>query len=318
MAKRYFAFNTLAGVFRTSISPVESTLAGSFDATRVSQSILIGATTDYIKPPPKFLDGSTSITGTVYLRFDVRPHNGSNVACLILNNAGANAYRIVCSGGLVMQFQYWNGTAWTSLGATWNWADATRTTCMLKIVLGASFELYGGGTLLTSGSGMAGAASAVDEFQFRSAGTYYWSQVMCADYDIRDSLYYAAVVNGEGTYNTDGTGVYTDINETVLNDATAIQLPAAGNKRSFTKPAIAVPVGMQISGMVMNARGRIGGVIADGELFVKQGGTDGAPVTCAYSTAYEPRSAFFPTDPATAAPFSQAGYNSAEPAFEAI
>jgi hypothetical protein len=61
-------------------------------------------------------------------------------------------------------------------------------------------------------------------------------QLMCADYDIRDSHLFSKLPTANGTY-TDGTGHATDVGEAVLDDSTAIGLPAVGNKHTFTKAA---------------------------------------------------------------------------------
>jgi hypothetical protein len=315
MANQYFALNSLAGCFRSSSAVVETTTAGRFDSAYASNAILVPTGSDFAQVKGTFLDGSTSLSALFYLRFDANCSAFNSSAMVFMLNGGANAYRLLTTSGI--QVQYWNSgtSAWVNWGSAFS-PPTGLNTFVLKLTPNVGFELYQAGTLRASSAVVpTNGAAAVDEFRFQcgnNSSNYYYSQIMCADYDIRDSHYMPELANGEGTYNTDGTGAYTDINEAVLNDSNAVSLTASGQHRSFTKASITVPVGQQITGMVVNARGRIGGTVTDGKILCKQGANDTVSAGKSYNTGYEPRWHFFATDPTSGSPFTQTNYNSAE------
>lgn len=146
----------------------------------------------------------------------------------------------------------------------------------------------------------------------------YYSQVMIADYDLRDSRYKMDTISGTSASNTAGSGAYTDINESVLDESTAASVTASGDKRGFTHTGITVPSGYIIGAMVVNARGRATGAVTDGKLGVRQGGTNYSSAGRTYNGGYEPRTHILDNDPATATNFTQAGFNSAEVYIEAV
>jgi hypothetical protein len=317
---RYFAGNSLAAFFRTHTSIAEDTLAAGYDATYVSNSVIIaaGLTTDYIE------SWAFSATGTVYLRFDM--YNGSggiannNGACLY--NGATGVFRVIQTGNPTHQCQYWNGSAWTNTGSTFNLALASRHVLMAKVTLGSGFELYDAGTIVASGSGWSGGGTTVTAFRgFNFAsngnGTRY-SQVMIADYDIRDAHLMSAALNGNSATNTGGTGTYTDVNETVLDESTAEIVATVGNKMGQTKASITLPSGLGIAAMVINARGRVsGGTVTDGKLGIRSSGTNYSSSGRGYNGGYEPRGYIAEANPSGSVAWTQTTFNSAEPYLEA-
>lgn len=323
MTARYFGVNSLAGAFRTSAGVKEDTTAGRFDSTYVSSAIFIPNVADYAQIKAPFLDGSTSLTGVFYLRFDLWGQNTTNNTLLMMLSGGANAYRLINSTG-GPQIQYWNsGTAaWVNWGAAFIMSGGALQTGMLKLTPNVGFEMYVGGTLVASSAVVpTNGAAAVDEFRLQAsaaAGNTWWSQVMCADYDIRDAHLAAAPLNGNSATNTGGTGSYTDINETVLDESTAEIIATAGNKMGQTHSAITVGSGLGIAAVILNARGRVsGGAVSDGKLGIKSGGSNSSSTVRSYNGGYEPRSAIFTTNPATGGAWNQTTFNNAEPYLEA-
>jgi hypothetical protein len=161
----------------------------------------------------------------------------------------------------------------------------------------------------------------VTNFRFASANAStaaFFSQIMGADYDIRDSHLNSKLPSGEGTY-TDGTGTSADVGETALDDSTAIGLPAVGNKHTFTKGAIpALPTGLTIAGMVVNARARVaGGIVTDGKIKVRSSATDATTASKGFGASYGPRSHFQATDPNGGSNWSKSGFDAAEIGLEA-
>lgn len=323
---RYFATNSLAGCRRTSVAVTAGdTTSGRFDSSVVSSCIRVGPN-DYFEVGP-FWNGVTSISGTLNIRFDSHQVNSSNASPLIqaLNN-GANAYRLMTSAGtagtITVQMQYWNSVtaAWVNWGSSVALPSGINQTYRLQIVMQTSFDLTVSGTSVASSStAPSNAASAITHVQFRDTNSSVtasnfgaFSQIMMADADIQNSTWNPLAINGEGTY-TNGSGAYTDINESVLNESTAIALPAVGNKHTFTKAALTVPSGKQIGTLGCNVRGRVsGGIVADGKIMCRSSTTDSAPAAESFGSGYDPRGRSFDNDPNTGTRWTQSGLNAAE------
>jgi hypothetical protein len=322
MSTRYFAFNTLAFGRRNTGTVVDGdTTAGRFDSSYVADCIKVPTESDYVEAAQPFIDGSTSLTGTFWLRFDtyLASYNGNAVDHVVFTmlNGTANAYRLKVNSGN-MQVQYWNSgtSAWVNWGSSFSqWSATALVTVVFKLVVNSSFELYVGGSLQANSSTVpTNGASAVTTTRFTTVNANsFFSQIMGGDYDLRDSHLYSKLANGNGNY-TAGTGTYTDINEAVLDDTTAISLPSIGNSKTFTKAAIAaIPSGYSIAGMVVNGRGRVGGgTITDGKFRVRSSSTDSDSAGKSYNGGYEGRGHFFATDPATATTWTKTGFDNAE------
>jgi hypothetical protein len=306
---KYFAGNSLAAFGRTSTSIVEVTTAGRFDSSVVSSAINV--VSGFIVSAP------FSATGTIYVRTDIYVAGGANGdQAILLMNGAANAYRVAQVAGIAWRCQYWDGSAWVDVGGSVSITPylGSRITMMLKVVMGTSMELFLGGVSVISGSGMSGAASAVTQSRHQ---TNVFSQVMIADYDIRDSKFATSALNGVSASNTDGSGAVSAINETVLDDSTAAFVSTTGHKRGFTHAGITVPGGYIIAAAVISARGRATGSITDGKLGIRSGGTNYSGSSLGYNAGYEPRQRIIEDDPATATQFTQADFNAAEPFLEA-
>jgi hypothetical protein len=319
MATRYFGGNSLAAFHRSNASVVEVTTAGTFDSAYVASAIKILDTStngNFIRTP------TFSATGTLWVVWDFTTATSNTSGDLILlSNAGTNAFRITNTGGL-WTLQFWGGASWTTVGTGYgSYGPSTRYRLALKIVMGTSMELFVGGVSVASGS-VSGGQTTVTYAQFSGTGngaaaTCHVSQVMIADYDIRDSHLMASAFNGNSATNTGGTGAYTDINETVLDESTAEVVATVSNKMGQTHAAITVPSGLTIAAAVLAARGRVsGGTVTDGKLGIKSGGSSSSTAK-SYTSSYEPRVLIQTTDPATSAAFTQSGYNSAETYLEA-
>lgn len=321
MPTPYFAFNTLGGCQRSSPLVIEATTAGRFDATHVARGIqMAGSNSGYIFRQQPFMNGGAAITGTLYLRWDTyyTSNNSNGINLLTLQNGLVNVFGITRLG----QPQYWNSVtnAWVNWGTAATLPNDVLLTIVLKLTPGTSFELYVNGVLVSSGAAPVNMNNQVTYFQWGAgnvSSATWVSQAMCADYDLTLSNYSEKALAANGTY-TDGTGAVADVNETPTNDNTIINLPAVGNKKTFTKAAVTVPGSRVIAGLVVNARGRVGGgVVTDGKLRIRSGATDAASGAKGYSASIEPRGHFFATDPATAAAWATAGLNAAEVGVEA-
>lgn len=318
---RYFAVNSLAGCFRTSTAIVEATTASRYDSTYVASAINSPNHGDYFRIKQPFLDGGTSLSSTFYLRFDIYTSSSTGDGFVTLVNGGANAYRIHISG----QVQYWNSgtSAWVNWGSTFPITASSVLTIVLKLTPNVGFELFiAGASVASSAVVPTNGASAVDEFRFSStsngtSATYY-SQLMCADYDLRDAHLMPATFSGNSATNTGGTGAYTDINETVLDESTAEIVATVSNKMGQTKAAITVPAGLGIAALVQNARGRVsGGTVTDGKLGVRSSSANYSSAALLYNGGYEPRGAIWESNPATSGAWTQTSFNNAETYLEA-
>lgn len=324
---RYFGGNSLAAFFRNSTAVVEVTTGGRFDSAYVANAIVVTPTQGISIRPP-FLDGSTSLTGTVWFRFDLyNSLSNNNLPFLLMTNGGANAYRIAGTASTsVFQMQYWNsGTlAWVNWGGTFTATAATLNTIVLKLEINVGYEVWVAGSSLASSAVVpTNGASAVDmiECYASNSGTNqaFFSQFMIADYDLRDSHLMSAALNGNSATNTSGTGAYTDVNETVLDEGTAIILAAAG-KKGQTKASITLPSGLGISGLLVNARARVsGGTVTSGKLGVRSNSANYSSTSRGWNGGYEPRGAIWEGDPgAGGAAWSETTFNNAEIYEEAV
>lgn len=319
---RYFAGNSLAAFFRSAVTISESTTAGRFDSAFVSNSILIPSGNEYIQKT------NTTVSGTNWFRFDVYVEAvtaTSSPSLLMLLNGTTNVFRFIQTSASVLlyQSQFWNGSTWTNTGGTFSFSGGARTTVTVKIIPNNSFEVYLNGVIVTNGSGWSGGSTSFDTIRLYNASNTlntFYSQIMWADYDLRDSHLKTTALDGNSAANTGGaSGVFGDINETVLDEGTAVVVSTTTNKAGFSMAALTVPVGYIIAGLVVSARGRVGGSITDGKLGVRgSSGTNSSGSGLTFNGGYEPRCRILETDPDTAAKFTQAGYNAAEVYLEAV
>jgi len=311
---RYFAGNSLAAFGRTSTSLVESTTSGRFDSGFVDSSLTLPANvTDF------YTSATFSATGTVWLRFDLWNNifnwsspTGNGVS---LYNGNTGIWRLIQTSAQVWQPQYFNGTSWVNTGTAVTASNGLYTFAV-QITLGSGFTLYLGGSSVSSGSGWTGSATTATNVRLYGLSTtnnYAASQIMVADYDIRDSKYAKATLNGNSAANTgQASGVYTDVNEIVLDDSTAISITTSGNKAGQTHAALTVGNGYYIAAMAISARGRASGTITDGKLGARSGGTNYSSAALGYNAGYEPRQSILSNDPATSTSWTTSGFNSAE------
>jgi hypothetical protein len=315
MAMRYFAGNSLASFKRSSVAVTEITTAGKFDSAFVPNAIALPNGSDF------FDTEDFNATGTIWLHFEYYNSTGSSTNTgPMLRNGSTGIFRIIRSGTPYFA-QYWNGSSWTTTGSSFSFATSTKHRVDIKIVLNTSYELYDNGTLIASGSGWSGGPTTATNMRFNpinDAGIGAVSQVLISDTDTRNSRYMTAALNGDSATYTDGTGSFSDVNETVLNDSTAVVLTAVGNKKGFTKTSISVPTGYIIGAMCVSARGRVnGGTVTDGKLAVASGATYSASSGRSYASGYEPRGTIVENDPDTGTQFTQSGFNAAEIVVEA-
>lgn len=323
--ERYFAGNKLASFFRTIPGHVESTTAGTFDSTFVSNSIFCnsGGEGEYIQTA-SFQDASSATTFWLHFEYHTGGFpNGNGARINFVNSTGtvvARLYHMV-TGTQGDKFQYWNGSAFVDYGSIFPVSTGVLYRIDMKIVCGASgtIDIWKAGTLATSASsGMNAAMDNIAAVQFTAYASTRWSQMFGLNFDTRDLRLIEPAINANGTH-TDGSGTYTDINETPLDESTAILLPAVNDMKTFTKAAITIPSGYIIDSAWVNARERVtGGTVTDADHVFRSGGTDYPSSGRAPAAAYEPRMYYSATDPATGVAWTQSGYNNAEVGIKAV
>lgn len=314
---KYFAGNSLAAFYRTTTGVIESTVGGTYNTSFCQNSLRGGASTDYFAAKAPF-NGNASISGTMYLRYDYYMQN--NQIEILFLSGGQNAYRLTTAGSAIAVMQYWNTVtgAWVNWGTSFAISGGLLQTHCLKMQVNNNWTLYVGGTAVASNATVpTNGVASFDEVRFFGSLAYY-SQIMCADYDLRDAHLMQATLNGNSATNTAGTGAYTDVNEVSLDESTAIVLSAAG-KKGQTHAAITVPTGLGIAALVLAARGRAvsDGGITDGKLGVRSGGNNYSSTARGYTSGFEPRTHMLEADPATGVGWTQTGFNNAETYLEA-
>jgi hypothetical protein len=317
MPNQYFAANSLAAFSRTTAGVVEITTAGWFNSAFVPHGIFLPGSGLGVAESPSF----GPATGVAWTRFDLYIRTALNDSSTLfeLRNGGAALFRLQgTTGQSHLTPQYWNGSAWVS-GSTFLPGLNVLMTLTVRVTFGVSWEVFQGGVSVSSGTMAGSPPTQATSVYFRSVGSIgaIISQVMVADYDIRDSKYMPATLNALSGVNTDGTGPVTNINETVLSDAESISLTTSGHKRGFTNAGITVPTGYRIAAMSVSARGRASGAITDGKLGIRSAGTNYSGPNAGYNAGYAPKQRILPNDPATATEFTQSGFNAAEIFLEA-
>lgn len=280
---------------------IESTTAGTFNATFCRASLTITGTA-YAQR-----DFQTSVTSELWFHAQWRTNNaGTGQPVLIFLDSGGNQFlRLNVPSNSTFQMQYWNGAAWTNIGASWAWANNTLYTLDIKITLGASggVEIYWNNSLQTSGSAALNAYANLRSFRLLSNATgagvnVYWSQMQIADVSTLNHNIPTFVPSTAGT-DTGGTGTNADITETVTSDATFVEFTTAGQKRSGKNAArtyTGTVKGVTVSGRLMR-------VDATGpqqaKPYVLIGGTRYYGTTYALTTAFADYSYTWQTNPAT-------------------
>jgi hypothetical protein len=209
------------------------------------------------------------------------------------------------------------GGVWTNVGAVDGpipRGALVRIDAHIKLSTPRAFELYLNGLLITEGSGFSSDFSSANALRlFSVVGATRYSQVIVATEDTRDCRLIARQPLAAGHWN-DGTGSVSDVNSLVPNDATAINLPAVGDRRTFTKstinlPAGTIPIDVSVSGR-MRANG---GVVGDGAALLRISATDYETAPGGVPQTYQPLSLpSWTVNPMTGVPFTAAELNALE------
>lgn len=194
----------------------------------------------------------------------------------ILNSSATPVIRGQGVSTNLLQLQYWNGSAWVNGGATFP-INPAISTIDIRVASGAmgEIQIYQNNAILQTVGGLNSAVTNFQGVRLHSAfGGSRFSQIIVADEDTRDMKVFHRRPNGNGFYNADGTGTFTDVNSAVSDDATSIILPNIGHKRTFTKSSITLPPGYIVGGVAVSGRMRVDGTPNDAQALLRIGGTD--------------------------------------------
>lgn len=314
---RHFAGNSMGTLDRSGSGVAEVTTASTFNSTYAINSVQVPGSGAYVEAA-----GFTEST-TLWAQCDYYPSwtgfAGSSVIEWL--NGSANGYRLKYDnfGAVTAVFEYWNGSAWVSAGgSTVSLTQSALTRITLKLIFGTSWTLYIDGAQITTGA-LAGGPSTITKmrgFNGTNGGNAYFSRFMIANDDIRTHEYFCRYASGNGN-ETDGTGTYTDINETVYNEATSINLPALTDQKTFTKASITVPAGYKVGCMVVGVRGAYAAPASNAKALIRSGGTTYSSANIGIGAAYGSKQYRAENDPATGLPWTETNINNAEFGVEA-
>lgn len=238
------------------------------------------------------------------------------VLVLLTGGILSNRIRIVRTGATNQHaFQYWNGSAWVNIGATFALAGGTAYQCRVSWsgygtsagVISARLFLDAGEALVAERSASALDFSSLTGINRIEVSTSVNSQAMrysaifVCDDNGDTSYVYTNVANAEGA-DTGGTGGFASVNTTGTNyDATFISLPTAGLRRSIKNTANRNYGGRTVRAVAVNARLRRG---ASGPtraaVYLTIGGTRYFhPNVQLLTTAFESYTFVWETNPAT-------------------
>lgn len=320
-------------------SPVEVTTAGTFDSSYADSSVRCVGTTDIIQAT--FLDASntpvdltTGQTGFIHWEQHHDQDSGSYVGAnqngvVLVNSAGQPwvAIRSSAAGG-PFGLYYNSGTGaspvWTQVGTTtFVQVINTRYTYDLKITLGSphTIELSRGGSVVIAATTFTQAAlTALRGWRassyFAAVGVNaFYSQIMATEgrSTVGGKVKYSRATAAGG--NTGWTGAYTNVNEAVNSDVTIDTAATAALRQTYAMGDVTVPSGYSIATVMHFLRAKNDGAApANIKSAVRQSVTnyDYASNMPGIGTSFAPLAARYDTDPATAAAWTQSGFNSAE------
>lgn len=281
----------------------ETTSGATFNSSYARCAIYLGSSGGMVETP--YALGSLTQIG-IHGEFIGDAGGGSGSSLVIAyDNTGTAVFRVAANATRIFQPQYWSGSAWVNIGGTWAITDQIRYAMDLRIVCGASlsFEFCIDGSLASSGSAAVTSVANVDKVRFGQVQTNVgmsWSQIKIKNKSTLGCRVETETATGNGT-DVDGTGDYTTIDETSLNDVDFTNLPSSGNRRSFTSPArtqAAAPA--VVSGVTVTAR-----ALSDSgqslKFYLKISGTRYYSPNIALTTSFASYQYTWQVDPSTAA-----------------
>jgi hypothetical protein len=316
-----FAGNELSSFQRSGTNVVESTTSGTFDSSRVRCSLLLPNSGAWALSP------NFTASTTVWIHAEVFADGGSQLNGWLFTLVNSSGVDVVRMGGTALStnwhVEFFNGSAWVQIGNNYTIPFDHRTTLDIMIKSGVSggVSVYlDGGPLVISGSGDLSAVSNFQQLRVSSQANFpmassltHVSQIIVADEPTIQWCSFSIHPTAAGTH-TDWTGLYTDVNETVLDDTTFIYTTTASQLDTFPVNSITLPGGYIVKALVQSMRARISTAGPQNAQFVvRTASTDYASsnVTGIFYN-YQPFQTIWTTNPNTSAAWTQSDVNAAE------
>lgn len=212
----------------------------------------------------------------------------SNVVTLFqLQTSGAQGIvRIQQTASLVRQFQYWNGSAWVSLGTLTGFTtrNGRRIDIRCKIHSSAGeFSVYVDRVLQFTLTGNTNFfAATIDSFRFIGWGNFNGrvvTEVCVADEDTRKIRIKNKLPTGNSATNTGWSGGFGDLDNNnvayATTDADSVTSSAGGQNTSYTHAALGLAADDgAILAVAVSVRAKNDGSSADFDMLVRTGGTN--------------------------------------------
>ena len=252
---------------RSATNVAESSVGGSFDATYQREALRVGSSS---ASTADWLDGPNfGPQSYIWHHFDWYQASGADALSVGMrtyyNNAGVAGFRIYCNGTTV-QPQYWNGSAWTAVGAVWNRTAAIRYNMDLYLMAGAagSVKMYANGNLVSEGTG--NFAALTDIAKIRGGNNNPGSQIANNPFYSQDVVSNTPTVGWKSEckppisqgIDNGGTGTWVEVDEAALNDADVLILTNVGDKSCFKSAARNMPINYIVKGITVGVRAKCG------------------------------------------------------------
>lgn len=310
-----------AGSELTSFLPSDPALVLDNTATTAARDTAYSRAALSISQSTSYADGTLTASATTcwwHGEVYIGASSASQALITLFNSSAVAVFRLYVSASSTLQMQYWNGSAWTNIGATWVYSGSTRYTFDMKVVCGSSgvAEFYVGGTLITSGTATMTSVTNIAKMRLssNSSSLTYYSQVIAADESTIGWKLPTLAPTGNSATNTAWTGDYTGVDEAVLDDVDTITSASAGGVETFTMSDAPTLSGYAVKAVVVSMRARNA---ATGPQNIQAAVRSAAAnyfsgTLTGIGTGYAPLLAVFATDPATSAAWTLANANAAE------
>jgi hypothetical protein len=306
----------------------ETTLAGTFDATRSRCSINIGALGDTASYCLWNYDSATTTAWAGFMAYGARPGDAALHNWLALFTS-AGVFKVLVSaqrkdgtGSLdtYLRIYYPVAGVWTQVGST-----ALINMALTKFDLNAnvnsatgSIRLFANGALIID-SGSIDLTSIPDIGSITGIsieGPWYPSEMILADESTVRLRGRTDAITAAGP-NTDWTGAAADIDETTYTDATGISSGSAGNISTYTASSPTLTGNPRA--VLVGARGNLGSTGPTGlQLAIRPSATNYFSGTKTQAVGYGASIGIWETDPATGVAWLAAAASAAKPGVKSI
>lgn len=244
----------------------------------------------------------------------------------LTTSGGQGIVRLQQTASVTRQFQYWNGSAWTSLGTLTDFTtrNGRRIDIRCKIHSSAGeFSIYVDRVLQFTLTGNTNFFSAtIDKFSFTGWGNFNGraiTEVCIADEDTRKIRIVSRLPTGNSGTNAAWTGGFGDLDNNNISytttDADSVVSSAGGQNSSYTKAALGhLADDGAILAVAVSVRAKNDGSSADFDMLIRSGGTNytQSHTRTINTTNTNGYYALWNTDPATGVAWTESGADACE------